>query len=309
MKRICVLGSINIDLVTKTQAFPKAGQTVSGHEFCTFPGGKGANQAVAAGRLGANVTFLGKVGSDTFGEMALESLRKANVVISYIEIEKTGTGTASITVNAQGENSIIVVPGANGLVDVDYVRQNTRAIDDADILMLQLEIPMETVQWAAEYAAKAGKLVMLDPAPARKLPDTLLRCSSMVTPNETELAIISQMEVSDENSAVEAARALLKQGVRTVVHKSGGKGAYLMTQNEAELIQGFKVSVVDTTAAGDSFNAGLAVSLAKGNDLKTSIRYANAVGAMAVTKMGAQSAMPTEAELKAFMENTTSMGE
>jgi len=302
VKKICVLGSINMDLVTKTQAFPKAGQTVSGFEFHTFPGGKGANQAVAAGRLGADVTFLGKVGNDAFGDMALLSLREANVDVSRIAKEKMSTGTASITVSAQGENAIIVVPGANGLVDVDYVRQNTQAIDDADILMLQLEIPMETVVWAAEYAAKAGKLVMLDPAPARKLPDTLLRCSSMVTPNETELTIISQMEVSDENSAVEAARALIKQGVRTVVHKSGGKGAYLMTHNEAELIQGFKVSVVDTTAAGDSFNAGLAVSIAKGNDLKTSIRYANAVGAMAVTKMGAQSAMPTQAELNAFIE-------
>ncbi len=306
MKKICVLGSINIDLVTKTSAFPKAGQTVGGYEFHTFPGGKGANQAVASGRLGADVTFLGKVGSDTFGEMALKSLRDANVDVSYIKKEEISTGIASITVNSQGENTIIVVPGANGLVDVDYVNRNKKAIDDADILMLQLEIPMETVEWAADYAAKAGKLVILDPAPAVTLPEHLLKCSSIVTPNETELAIVSKMEVSDENGAIEAAGALLKQGVGTVVHKSGGKGAYLITDKEAELVPGFTVSVVDTTAAGDSFNAGLAVSLAKGNDLKESIRYANAVGAMAVTKMGAQSAMPTEAELKAFMENTPS---
>jgi ribokinase len=303
VKKICVLGSINIDLVTKTQAFPKAGQTVTGYEFCTFPGGKGANQAVAAGRLGADVTFLGKVGSDTFGEMALASLSEANVDVSYIKKEQTSTGTASITVNAQGENTIIVVPGANGLVDVDYVRSHIKAIDDADILMLQLEIPMETVEWAADYAAKAGKLVILDPAPAVTLPEKLLECSSIVTPNETELAIISQMDVKDDISAIEAARALMGQGVGTVVHKSGGKGAYLITNKDAELVPGFKVSVVDTTAAGDSFNAGLAVSLAKGNDLKESIRYANAVGAMSVTKMGAQSAMPTEAELKAFIES------
>jgi ribokinase len=302
VKKICVLGSINIDLVTKTQAFPKAGQTVTGYEFCTFPGGKGANQAVAAGRLGADVTFLGKVGSDTFGEMALASLSEANVDVSYIKKEQTSTGTASITVNAQGENTIIVVPGANGLVDVDYVRSHIKAIDDADILMLQLEIPMETVEWAADYAAKAGKLVILDPAPAVTLPEKLLKCSSIVTPNETELAIISQMDVKDDSSAIEAARALMDQGVGTVVHKSGGKGAYLITNKDAELVPGFKVSVVDTTAAGDSFNAGLAVSLAKSNDLRESIRYANAVGAMSVTKMGAQSAMPTEAELKAFME-------
>jgi len=303
LKRICVLGSINIDLVTKTDAFPKAGQTVSGHEFATFPGGKGANQAVAAGRLGADVTFLGKVGSDTFGDMALKSLHEANVNVSYIQKEQTSTGTASITVNAQGENTIIVVPGANGLVDVDYVSRNKKIIDEADILMLQLEIPMETVQWAAEYAAKAGKLVILDPAPARTLPKTLLKYSSIITPNETELAIISQMNVSDENSVIEAARAVLKQGADTVVHKSGGKGAYLIADKETELVSGYKVSVVDTTAAGDSFNAGLAVSLAKGSDVKESIRYANAVGAMSVTKMGAQSAMPTETELKAFLES------
>lgn len=303
MKKICVLGSINIDLVTKTKAFPKAGQTVSGYEFQTFPGGKGANQAVAAGRLGAAVTFLGKVGSDAFGEMALRSLREANVDVSYIKEEEISTGTASITVNAQGENTIIVVPGANGLVDVDYVNRNKKAIDDADILMLQLEIPMETVEWAADYAAKAGKLVILDPAPAVRLSENLLKCSGIVTPNETELAIISEMNVDDESKAMDAAKALMKQGVSTVVHKSGGKGAYLMSDKEACLVPGFKVNVVDTTAAGDSFNAGLAVSLAKGNAMKESVRYANAVGAMAVTKMGAQSAMPTQAELKAFMEN------
>lgn len=302
MKKICVLGSINTDLVTKTKVFPKAGQTVSGYEFRTFPGGKGANQAVAAGRLGASVTFLGKVGSDAFGDMALESLREANVDVEYIKRENISTGTASITVNALGENTIIVVPGANGLVDVDYVKENIKAIDDADILMLQLEVPMETVVWAAEYAKNSGKLVILDPAPAVELSERLLDCCGIVTPNETELAIISQTDVSDEESAIAAARQLIRQGVQTVVHKCGGKGAYLMTENEAVHVPGFSVDVIDTTAAGDSFNAGLAASLAKGYGMAESIRYANAVGAMSVTKMGAQSAMPTVAELTAFLE-------
>ncbi len=303
MKKICILGSINMDLVTKTEAFPKAGQTVSGSEFRTFPGGKGANQAVAVGRLGADVSFLGKVGADAFGDMALDSLRAAHVDVSYIQKEEISTGTASITVNAQGENCIIVVPGANGLVDVAYVQNNIKAIDDADILMLQLEVPMETVVWAAEYASKAGKLVILDPAPAVVLPEKLLACSGLVTPNETELSIISKMDVKDEADAVEAARILIRQGIQTVVHKCGGKGAYLITESETAHVPGFKVEVKDTTAAGDSFNAGLAVSLAKGNSLTESIRYANAVGAMSVTKMGAQSAMPTEAELAAFLDN------
>ncbi len=302
MKKICVLGSINMDIVTKTQDFPKAGQTVSGFEFRTFPGGKGANQAVAAGRLGADVAFLGKVGSDTFGGMSLDSLNAAHVDVAYIEREEISTGTASITVNAQGENSIIVVPGANGLVDVDYVQRNTKAIDDADILMLQLEVPMETVLWAAAYAKKAGKMVILDPAPAVELSEELLSCCAIVTPNETELSIIAQTDVKDEAGVIEAAQLLIQQGVQTVVHKSGGKGAYLITQSETVHVPGYKVEVKDTTAAGDSFNAGLAVSLAKGHSLTESIRYANAVGAMSVTKMGAQSAMPTEAELAVFLE-------
>ncbi len=302
MKKICVLGSINMDLVTVAPTFAWAGQTITGESFDIFPGGKGANQAVAAGRLGTSVAFLGKVGTDVFGGMALESLRAAHVDVSAIRREETSTGTASITVNAQGENTIIVVPGANGLVDTDYVRSSIKAIDDTDILMLQLEVPMETVLWAAEHAKKAGKLVMLDPAPAVRLPEALLGCCGILTPNETELAIIAQTDVSDEQSAIAAARVLIRQGVQAVVYKCGGKGAYMITENEAVHVPGFAVDVVDTTAAGDSFNAGLAVSLAKGHSLTESIRYANAVGAMSVTKMGAQSAMPTEDELAAFLE-------
>ncbi len=303
MKKICVLGSINMDLVTQTHAFPGPGQTVNGTEFHTFPGGKGANQAVAAGRLGADVTFLGKVGTDSFGDMSLAALHEAGVDTSYIEKEDTSTGIAAITVNAQGENTIICVPGANGLVDVLYVHRNKKAIDDADILMLQLEVPLETVEWAAAYAAERGKTVILDPAPARSLPQRLLSSSSIVTPNESELGIIAEAAMTDEDSVRKAADTLMAQGVGTVVHKCGGKGAYLLTGDKTLLVPGFKVAAVDTTAAGDSFNAGLAVSLAKGHSLEESIRYGNAVGAMSVTKMGAQSAMPTAAEVSQFINN------
>ena len=303
MKKICVLGSINMDLVTKTHAFPGPGQTVNGTEFHTFPGGKGANQAVAAGRLGADVTFLGKVGTDSFGDMSLTALREAGVDTLYIEKESTGTGIAAITVNAHGENTIICVPGANGLVDVLYVHRNKKAIDDADILMLQLEVPLETVEWAAAYAAERGKTVILDPAPARCLPQRLLSSSSILTPNETELGIIADAVISDEQSVRKAADTLMAQGAGMVVHKCGGKGAYLLTGEKTLLVPGFKVTPVDTTAAGDSFNAGLAVALAKGQSLEQSLRYGNAVGAISVTKMGAQSAMPTADEVSRFINN------
>lgn len=301
MKKICVLGSINMDLVTQTAAFPGPGQTVSGSQFHTFPGGKGANQAVAAGRLGADVTFLGKIGNDAFGDMSLKALQEAGVNTSYIEREETGTGTAAITVNTQGENTIICVPGANALVDVLYVHRNKKAIDDADILMVQLEIPLETVEWAAAYAAEKGKTVILDPAPARGLPQRLLACSTIITPNETELSIIADIRVSDESSMRQAADVLMAQGVGMVVHKCGSKGAFLVNAQSAQLVPGYKVTAVDTTAAGDSFNAGLAVSLSKGQGLQESIRYANAVGAMSVTKMGAQSAMPTADDVSQFI--------
>lgn len=301
MNSICVLGSINIDIVTKTEAFPHPGETVGGVSFDTFPGGKGANQAVAAGRLGAGVVFLGKVGCDAFGTMAIEALQGANVDTSHIKCELTSTGTATITVNAQGENTIICVPGANGLVDIEYVKNNISAIDEADILMVQLEVPMETVEWAAEYAAKKGKTVILDPAPARPLSAELLRNVRIITPNETELQMITGVTVIDDASTRRAADMLLEQGVGTVVGKRGAKGACLITRNSMEVISGYRVTPVDTTAAGDSFNAGVAVSLAKGQDMIESIRYGNAVGAMSVTKMGAQSAMPTADEVLRFI--------
>ncbi len=297
MKKICVLGSINIDLVAQTPSFPEPGQTILGEQFHTFPGGKGANQAVAAGRLGADVTFLGKVGSDAFGDMALSALRDANVDTSFIQKEETSTGVAVITVNRQAENTIVYVPGANGLVDVLYVNRSKRAIDEADILMIQLEVPLETVEWAAAYATERGKMVILDPAPAAQLPQRLIKCSHIITPNETELQIISGRNVRSEAEAMQAAGVLLEQGAGMVVHKCGGRGAYLISPEEAELVPGFKVTAVDTTAAGDSFNAGLAVSLANGNSIRESIRFANAVGAISVTKMGAQSAMPTLEEV------------
>jgi len=302
LKKICVLGSINIDLVTKAIEFPIPGETIPGIEFNTFPGGKGANQAVAASKLGAEVIFLGKIGNDVFGEMALSALIEAKVDTRYIKKEDISTGVASITVNKSGQNSIICVPGANGMIDVAYVKANKKAIDDADILMLQLEIPIETVEWAAQYAFTNNKLVILDPAPARKLSKALLSNCSFITPNETELEIISEIKVLNVDSLESAKQALIQQGVSTIVHKCSSKGAYLLTKDDQLLIPGYKVEVVDTTAAGDSFNAGLAVSLAQGKGTEESIQFANAVGALSVTKIGAQSAMPTMSVVMEFIK-------
>lgn len=302
MKKICVLGSINIDMVTRTSAFPLPGQTVEGTDFQIFPGGKGANQAVAAGRLGADVTFLGKVGNDVFAETALGAMREAGVDTRCIQRADTSTGVAAISVSMSGENSIIVVPGANGLVDIAYVQENISAIENADILMLQLEVPMETVEWAANFAQAKGKTVILDPAPAKQLPLTVLKCCDIITPNETELKIITGRTITSLEETIDAARELIGAGVGMVVHKCGKAGAYVITKDRVEYIPEYPVVVVDTTAAGDSFNAGLAVALGQGKTALDGARFANIVAALSVTKAGAQSAMPTLAEVTRLIE-------
>lgn len=303
MKKILVAGSINIDLVATAVNFPKPGQTVVGDRFDTFPGGKGANQAVAAGRLGGAVSFLGKVGDDGFGVQALDALKAANVNTSRIEIEKgISTGVAVIEVAHSGENSIVVVPGANGKVDIDYVKKNLTAIDNCDIVLLQLEIPFETVEFIAQYAFEKGKTVVLDPAPAQLLSDRLIRCCTYITPNETEMEIITAKRVQGAASVFEAAQVLLQKGALTVINKAGKAGAYRINRDGALHCAGYKVIAVDTTAAGDSFNAGFAVSLASGRSEADSLYYANAVAAISVTNLGAQSAMPTHNEVDEFIK-------
>lgn len=293
MKRICVVGSINIDLVTKVNHFPQAGETITGNEIGLFPGGKGANQAVAAGKLGGNVTFLGKVGNDYFGSIALKALSNVGVNTDYIEtVESQSTGTAVITVNGKGENHIIIVPGANAGVDIEYIKRHIDIIEDSDILLLQLEIPIEIVEWVAAYAKSKNTLVILDPAPAQVLSNDFLGKIDILTPNETELEIISGMEINDRETILRASESLLNRGVGKVINKAGKIGAYYIKPGGFSFYSSYDVKVVDTTAAGDSFNAGLAVGLAKNNDIEFSIDYANAVASLSVTEFGAQSAMP-----------------
>jgi len=298
MKRLAVVGSINMDIVSAMERYPRPGETIHGKTFGTFPGGKGANQAVAAGRLGADVLFLGKVGGDLYGREALQALRNAEVDTSHIELcEETNTGVACIWVNGGGENCIVLQEGANGRVDAEYIKRHIRALDGCQMVLLQLEIPMETVEWVAGYCAKKGIEVMFDPAPAARCGKELLSSVDYITPNENEI-----LAVSGCTDAQSGARYLLKQGVKHVVNKAGADGCYLMERDRSLHVKGYRVQAVDTTAAGDSFNAGLAVALLKGMGDEEALRYANAVGAYAVTGMGAQSSMPTEEQVYSLME-------
>ena len=291
-KSICVLGSINIDFVINISRIPKFGETIFGDAFHVFPGGKGANQAVAAGRLGANVHMLGMVGNDEFGKIALNSLEAAGVKTDAIEIEKEYTGIASIQIDSSGQNSIVVVSGANAKVDVSYIHRHISIIEDCDILLLQLELPFDTVCNAIDTASLMKKTIILDPGPARKLPNEVLEKVSILTPNEIEMRTIVD-DGDSEKSVLECCKILKEKGCVTVLNKAGGSGAYLYKEEILTHFPAYQVDVVDTTAAGDSFNAALACALALDKPLVDAIIFANAAGAIATTKMGAQSAMPS----------------
>jgi ribokinase len=306
MKRYCVFGSVNMDMVTKVRHFPKPGETVEGISFATFPGGKGANQAVALRRLGARVEMAGRIGDDVFGSQYRKVFASEGVGVAALEtIQDSSTGTASIEVSDSGENHIIVVPGANGLVDIGFVDKNRAVIERSDFLLLQLEIPLASVLHAARIARSSNRLVILDPAPARALPQELLALVSIATPNETEAKMLTGEDASTEDGARRAGECLLRSGVGTVIIKAGERGAYLVAQGRFERVPGFRVTAVDTTAAGDSFNAGLALALGEGRGIVEAIRFANAVAAISTTRDGAQGAMPTRPEVEAFLARLT----
>jgi ribokinase len=307
MRHFCVLGSLNMDMVTRVTRFPRPGETISGISFNIFPGGKGANQAVALARLGAAVEMVGAVGDDVLGARYEAVLDDAGVGRgSLARIAGVSTGTASIEVTTSGENHIVVVAGANEALTPAFVEARRDRIEDASFLLLQLEIPMESVLAAAHIAAAAGVPVMLDPAPARPLPPELYPLLSIITPNEHEAAILTDEDTRDDAGIARAGAALLARGVRCAVIKAGSRGAFVVDAAGTRRVPGFAVHVVDTVAAGDSFNAGLAFALSRaassaaGND---AVRFANAVGALSTTKEGAQSAMPTEVEVFALLES------
>lgn len=300
-RKILIVGSLNMDIVVKVDNMPKVGETVMGWDLCYIPGGKGANQACAVGKLSGNAAMLGKVGNDTFGETLLESLQQANVDIAGIENSEATTGTALIWVNSQGDNSIIVTAGANAECDLPYIETHRQAILDADIVIVQMEIPQEAVYGLIRLAKELGKTVILNPAPApADFPSALYPCIDYITPNETELEILSNMEVNTVGQIARAAETLLSKGVGKVVVTCGKLGAMLVDADGWNLYPVIDVPVTDTTAAGDSFNAGFAVALTEGKTEAGAIAFANKVATLVVTRPGAQSSIPTRAEVDSF---------
>jgi len=306
---IVVVGSINLDLVAGTKRIPVAGETVIGSSFQTFFGGKGANQAVAAARLGASVALIGKLGTDAFGRELQTGLKQAGVDTSAIDVVDESSGVALITTDERGDNSIAVVPGANALLFPADLEKRMELLRSAAILLAQLETPLQTVEYLGNIASKEGIPFVLDPAPARPLPDSLLRNVTWLTPNETETCFLlghSGQQLSEE-SFESAAHTLLQRGCRNVILKLGERGCYVaLSDGTRKLIPAFKVRAVDTTAAGDAFNGALAVALTAGNKPLEAARWASAVAAVSVTRRGAQPSMPTGAEVSHFLQEITS---
>lgn len=300
MADIIVIGSLNADLVVKSPRFPQSGETISGEDLQIIPGGKGANQAVAAARQGVGVAMVGRVGSDSFGPFLLENLKSNQVNTSHVLVDESATGTAIIVVDANGQNSIVLSPGANGKVtpaDVD-----SASFLNAKLLLLQLEIPTPTVLRAAQKAREHGLTVILNPAPAKSLPAELLAKVDILIPNESELSLLTHLPVNDASSAEVAAKDLLKLGIKTVIVTLGSKGALLVTSTQVTHIDAYKVNVVDTTAAGDAFIGGFASAMLSGTSLEESVRYGCACGALATTKFGAQPSLPTKEEAARFIK-------
>ena len=295
MKKLVVIGSSNMDLVVSTEHFPLPGQTVMGKKFMTNFGGKGANQAVAASLLGGDVTFICKVGNDNYGREMIEKFQKDGIDTQYVTAtDQAATGIAVITVDANGENTIVVASGANGLLTSEDIRNAEPAISQADVLLMQLETPIEPLCTAAQMAHEKGKYVILNPAPAPKapLPSDLLRHIDLIIPNETEATSITGIEISDLQSAERAMKALKELGAKDAMITLGEKGVLAHEDGKVKLFPACKVQAIDTTAAGDTFCGALSVAICQGREMKEAIAFANKAAAYTVQHEGAQCAMP-----------------
>jgi ribokinase len=295
-----------MDLVARAPRIPQPGETIIGGDFRTAPGGKGANQAVAAARLGAQVSMVGRVGCDAFAESLLSNLVAAGVDHAFvIQDPEAATGVALIAVDDAGQNSIVVASGANMRLSPADVDSAEAAIAGADALLLQLESPLEAVTRAAEVACAHEVRVILNPAPARSLPAALLSLVDVLIPNESETALLTGLPVGDQAEAQAAAAALRVLGVGTVILTLGERGALLAQKGAAELVPAFEVKPVDTTAAGDAFVGGFAVALAEGKSLAEAVRWGNAAGALATTRLGAQPSLPTRQAVEKLLAGAT----
>jgi ribokinase len=304
--KICVVGSLNMDLVVQTPALPAPGQTVLGGPFATFPGGKGANQAVAAARAGGAVSMVGAVGDDSYGAPLRAGLERDGVDMKGV-LERAGSasGVALIAVAPDGQNTIIVAPGANGSLSADDIDQAKAVIAGADALLAQLEVPLPAIVRAAEHARAANTLVILNPAPAQPLPTDVLSSADFVVPNETEAEVLTGIKPVDWESAEEAAKRLVVAGAKSVVITLGSRGALLWHNGEAQRQTAFPVQAVDATAAGDAFLGAFAVALAQGLPAREAVRWGSAAGALAATVVGAQPSLPHKDVIEALVRQPT----
>jgi len=302
---VVVVGSVNVDMIVRAERLPRPGETVVGGEFVSAGGGKGANQAMAAHRLGADVRFVGRVGRDAWGDAALAGFAAEGLPTTWVSVDSAAaTGVALIMVDRGGQNLIAVSPGANHRLTRDALRAAEPAFVGAGVLLVQLEIPIETAWLALEMARAHGLATVLNPAPSCSLPDGLLRLVDWATPNEVEAVALTDLDVVDLHDAERAARSLLARGPSHVVVTLGDRGAVHVTGNGAEEISALSVQAVDATAAGDAFSAALAVGLARGLPPSEALRYASAAGACAATRPGAQPSLPTHAEVTALLART-----
>ncbi|WGE35669.1 ribokinase [Actinobacillus genomosp. 1] len=302
MKKLCVLGSVNADHVIRVPYFPKAGETLKGGNYHIAYGGKGANQAVAAARVRdtslVDVDFIACIGTDDIGRAMKQAFVQDGINPEHIvEVADQMTGIAMIQVADSGENSIVISAGANAKLDESVVAQHQATIESADCLLVQLETPLQAVEKALKIAKAHHTQVILNPAPAQPLSDEILANIDMITPNETETALLTGVQVVDEQTAQQAANVFHQKGIQTVLITLGAKGAFLSENGNGKIIAGFKVTPVDTTAAGDTFNGALAVALLEGKSMREAVMFAHKASSISVTRMGAQSSIPTRAEL------------
>lgn len=300
-RRILVVGSSNTDMVIQTDHLPVPGETILGGTFFMNPGGKGANQAVAIARLDGKVTFICKIGKDVFGYQSQQLFEDEGIDISHIFFDtEYPSGIAMITVDNKAENCITVASGANMNLTPNDLSTAQSAIDEAEIILLQLEIPMETVEYVAKAAKKQNKKVILNPAPARPLSEELLKSLYLITPNETEAELITGQKITDVETAIKAASLIRAKGVENVIITMGSQGALVYTDSICELVPAYKVKAIDTTAAGDIFNGALVVAIAEGHGWIEAARFACKASAIAVTRAGAQSSAPYREEVEMF---------